>query len=58
MGPVGVFLTKRYSARYSLAAMQLGFGIASLATGFVKSFTSLVACRVVVGLFEAGYLAS
>ncbi|KAJ5976436.1 retrograde regulation protein 2 [Penicillium waksmanii] len=58
MGPVGVLLTKRFSARFSLAVMQLGFGTASLATGFVKSFSALVACRVVVGLFEAGYLAS
>ncbi|KAJ5556233.1 retrograde regulation protein 2 [Penicillium frequentans] len=58
MGPAGVLLTKQFSARYSLAAMQLGFGVASIATGWVRSFGGLVACRVVVGFFEAGYLAS
>ena len=51
-------LTKMVGARWTLPGMLLVFGAASLASGFVKSFESLVACRVFVGAFESGFLAS
>lgn len=50
--------TKRFGAKRSIATMLFCFGCASLATGFVKSFHPLVVCRVFVGLFESGFLAS
>lgn len=36
--------------------MMVGFGAASLATSFVNDFGQLIACRCIVGIFEAGFL--
>ena len=58
LGPVFTVVTKMIGARYSLSAMLLTFGTASLATGFVKNYGSLIACRVIVGIAESGFLAS
>lgn len=49
-------LSKQFSAKYSIPVMMLGFGAASLATSFVTNFGQLVACRCLVGVFEAGFL--
>lgn len=55
-GPPAGMLSKQFSAKYAIPFMMFGFGIASLCTAFVKNFAQLVACRCVVGLFEAGFL--
>ncbi|KIW09904.1 hypothetical protein PV08_11680 [Exophiala spinifera] len=57
-GPFATMATKRFGAKRSIATMLFGFGCASLATGWVRSFHTLVVCRVFVGLFESGFLAS
>lgn len=58
LGPLVTMLTKRLGARWTIPGMLLIFGAASLASGFVKDFESMVVCRVFVGAFEAGFLAS
>ncbi|KAH8657855.1 major facilitator superfamily domain-containing protein [Xylariales sp. PMI_506] len=58
LGPGITILTKWLGAKYTISAMLLVFGAASLATGWARSFNSLVACRVFVGAFESGFLAS
>ncbi|CEJ62628.1 hypothetical protein PMG11_11123 [Penicillium brasilianum] len=58
LGPVTTMLTKKLGARWTIPGMLLIFGAASLASGFVKDFESMVICRVFVGAFEAGFLAS
>jgi MFS family permease len=55
-GPPAGMLSKQFSAKYSIPVMMLGFGAASLATSFVTNFGQLVACRCLVGVFEAGFL--
>lgn len=57
-GPLATLATKTFGAKRSIAVMLLGFGICSVATGWVKSFNTLVICRVFVGAFESGFLAS
>lgn len=51
-------LTKQCGAGYTLPTMLLIFGAASLASDFVTSFKQLVACRVIIGSAEAGFLPS
>ncbi|OKL55482.1 hypothetical protein UA08_09226 [Talaromyces atroroseus] len=58
LGPVIAMVTKQVGAAWTIPGMMLVFGAASLATGFVKNFGSLVACRVLVGAAESGFLAS
>lgn len=57
-GPVMAVFTKICSAKVSLPAMMLAFGIASATTAVAKDFGGLAACRIVVGIFESGFLAS
>jgi predicted MFS family arabinose efflux permease len=58
LGPPVTIVTKQFGSGYTLPAMLLVFGAASLASGFVTSFNQLVACRVIVGAAEAGFLPS
>ena len=58
LGPVATMFTKMLGARWTLPGMLLLFGAASLASGFAKNFKSMVVCRVFVGAFESGFLAS
>lgn len=51
-------LTKQFGAKITIPVMMIGFGTPSLATAFVHNFGELVACRVLVGVFESGFLAS
>jgi predicted MFS family arabinose efflux permease len=51
-------ITKRVTARYSLSGMMVLFGTASAATASAKNFGGLLACRIMVGIFEAGFLTS
>lgn len=57
-GPPAGLITKAISAKYSVSSMMLFFGTESAATAAVKSFGGLLACRMRVGLFEAGFLTS
>ncbi|ETN38618.1 uncharacterized protein HMPREF1541_06655 [Cyphellophora europaea CBS 101466] len=57
-GPPAGVLSKQVSAKVAIPVMMLGFGAASLATAFVTNFGQLVACRCIVGVFEAGFLAA
>ncbi|KIM99928.1 hypothetical protein OIDMADRAFT_125871 [Oidiodendron maius Zn] len=57
-GPIMTLVTKHFSGKYNLPFMLFGFGIASACTSVVRNYGQLVACRILVGLFEAGYLAS
>lgn len=57
-GPVMTVFTKICSAKVSLPAMMLAFGIASACTASAKNFGQLLACRIFVGIFESGFLAS
>lgn len=56
-GPVGSMVSKRLSGKYGIPGMLLGFGTASICTAAVKSFSSLIVCRLFVGIFEAGFVA-
>lgn len=57
-GPAIAMLTRVVGAKYTISGMLCIFGIASLATGWVKDYEHLVVCRVFVGAFESGFLAS
>ncbi|CAH0042238.1 unnamed protein product [Clonostachys rhizophaga] len=57
-GPLLTVVTKLIGAKYSISGMLFCFGIVSLATGWARTFGHLVACRVIVGIFESGFLAS
>lgn len=58
LGPLMTVVTKLVGAKYAVAGMLFVFGIASLATGWARTFEHLVICRVFVGAFESGFLAS
>jgi predicted MFS family arabinose efflux permease len=57
-GPVMSVFTKVCTAKVSLPVMVLAFGIASAATAAVKNLGGLMVCRIFVGIFESGFLAS
>ena len=57
-GPVMSVFTKVCTAKISLPTMMLLFGIASACTASVKNLGGLMACRIIVGIFESGFLAS
>ncbi|PSK43117.1 hypothetical protein B9Z65_7071 [Elsinoe australis] len=52
--PVNILL-KRSRPSYLISGMAFCWGIASLAQGFVKNHAALVACRLLLGIFEAGF---
>ncbi|KAI3573525.1 retrograde regulation protein 2 [Fusarium oxysporum f. sp. albedinis] len=56
--PAGTLMTKVITAKRSLSGMMICFGVASLCTAFVKNFGGLLACRFLVGAFEAAFLPS
>ncbi|WAO94155.1 MFS domain-containing protein [Fusarium falciforme] len=57
-GPVIAMLTRIIGAKYTISGMLFVFGVASLATGWVKEYHHLIVCRVFVGTFESGFLGS
>ena len=57
-GPVMTVFTKICSAKVSLPCMMLAFGTASACTAVAKNLGQLIACRIFVGIFESGFLAS
>jgi MFS transporter, ACS family, hexuronate transporter len=48
------WLVDRVNVRWVYPAMVFGWSLAGFCTGFASSFTMLMICRVVLGLFEAG----
>ncbi|KAM5362082.1 hypothetical protein ACJZ2D_012749 [Fusarium nematophilum] len=57
-GPAIAMLTRIVGAKYTISGMLFVFGVASLATGWVKEYNHLIACRVFAGTFESGFLGS
>ena len=51
--PSNYILTKT-SVRYWLTLLSIGFGAFTLVMGFARSFKTIVALRVFLGIFEAG----
>ena len=49
-----MIIKKMQPARY-LAGLMLAWGITATFSAFVSNFASLVACRLLLGLFEAGF---
>ncbi|KAH8173617.1 major facilitator superfamily protein [Sarocladium implicatum] len=47
---------RRLGPKYWLPFLTIGFGIVTMCHAFVKDYNGLIACRVVLGAFEAGVL--
>lgn len=47
-------IIKRLQPAYYLSGLTLCWGLVATFTAFVNNFASLVACRLLLGLFEAG----
>ncbi|KAJ5981749.1 hypothetical protein N7499_009197 [Penicillium canescens] len=61
--PFGIFnlpwnlLIKRFSGRITLSSMSIAWGILALCQCAAKGFGSLLAIRLILGVFEAGFFA-
>ena len=53
-GVVTGFLVDRFGVRLLYPALVLAWSAAGFATAWADSFASLLACRVLLGFFEAG----
>lgn len=53
--PIAISL-KYVGAKFALSFMCLFFGITCLCTSFVTNYHSLLACRMLLGLFESGII--
>lgn len=53
--PIAIGL-KYIGAKHALSFMCLFFGITCLCTSFVQNYHSLLACRMLLGLFESGII--
>lgn len=53
--PIAISL-KYVGAKYGLSFLCLFFGITCLCTSFVQGYHSLLACRMLLGLFESGII--
>ena len=49
-----VSAVKRFGANYVITAALVGWCSATIATGFVHNYAQALACRMLLGLFEAG----
>lgn len=47
-------LCKKIGPRYWLSFITAGFGITTIGMSFVSSFPALLACRLLLGIFESG----
>lgn len=54
MQPPATLLTRKIGPRVFLSTITFLWGIVMLGMGFVESWTSLLALRFVIGIFEAG----
>ena len=50
------WFVKRVGAGFYLPALMVGWGLVGMCIGFVKSYGGLIACRLLLGLFEGGLL--
>lgn len=53
-----VMALKRFGANRVLAVAMVGFSAATLGTGFTHTYHQALACRLVLGVFEAGLIPS
>ena len=51
-----VVALKHFGANRVLATAMVGFSAATLGTGFVQNYHQALACRLVLGIFEAGLI--
>lgn len=49
-------LCKVFGSRIWLAVLTTGFGLITMCIAFVESYAALIACRVILGIFEAGII--
>jgi MFS family permease len=49
-----VTAVKRFGANYVITAALVGWCTTTIATGFVQNYAQAIACRMLLGLFEAG----
>ncbi|CAG8957289.1 hypothetical protein HYFRA_00010712 [Hymenoscyphus fraxineus] len=49
-----VSAVKRFGANYVITLALTGWCLATIATGFVQNYAQALACRMLLGLFEAG----
>lgn len=57
-GPTSGLIIKVVSAKYSLPRTMVLFSTTSTANAAAINFSGLLACRVMLGIFEAGFLTS
>ena len=55
--PSNIVLQK-VGARYWLSGIVLAFGVITIGMAFVKTWEQLAVCRVLLGVFEAGFFPS
>lgn len=48
-------LTRKIGPRNFLAGLCISWGAVMIGMGFTNSWSALAACRVILGLFEAGF---
>jgi MFS family permease len=53
--PPATVLTRKIGPRYFLAGLCVAWGAVMIGMGFTRSWAALAACRVILGLFEAGF---
>lgn len=53
--PPATVLTRKIGPRYFLAGLCIGWGAVMIGMGFTNNWGALAACRVILGLFEAGF---
>lgn len=51
-------MLQKVGARYWLSGIVLAFGVITIGMAFVKTWEQLAVCRVLLGVFEAGFFPS
>lgn len=55
MQPPATLLTRKIGPRVFLSSITFLWGIVMLGMGFIENWTSLLALRFIIGIFEAGF---
>ena len=50
----GGYFAQRYSAKWTVFALMIGWGVAAIACGFVQTYEQLLVARFILGVFEGG----
>ena len=53
--PPATVLTRKIGPRNFLAGLCISWGAVMIGMGFTKDWAALAACRVILGLLEAGF---